>query len=112
MPKTKVIRLQIEIDEAQMRELESLAELSGVRTKKDLLNNALTLLKWAARQRMEGYSIQSVNQAEGIVKELEMPLLETLAAASRRARAAAAPHSDKVRGSTESVARGLIGAKR
>jgi hypothetical protein len=86
MSKAKVIRLQIEIDEAQMRELESLAELSGVRTKKDLLNNALTLLKWAARQRMEGYSIQSVNQSEGIVKELEMPLLETLATVSRRQR--------------------------
>jgi hypothetical protein len=111
MPKTKVIRLQIEIDEAQMRELESLAELSGVRTKKDLLNNALTLLKWAARQRMEGYSIQSVNQSEGIVKELEMPLLETLAAVSRRKRAAGL-HGDKVGRSTESLTTGLIGAKR
>jgi hypothetical protein len=108
MPKTKAIRLQIEIDEAQMKELESLAALSGVRTKKDLLNNALTLLKWAARQRMEGCTIQSVNRSEGIVKELEMPLLETLAARSRRQHAA---EGDKPGGSKESLSRRLIGAK-
>jgi hypothetical protein len=52
-----------------------------------------------------------VNQSEGIVKELEMPLLETLAAVSRRQRAAGL-HADKVGGSTESLTRGLIGAKR
>jgi hypothetical protein len=111
MPKTKIIRLQIEIDEAQMKELERLAELSGVRTKKDLLNNALTLLKWAARQRMQGYTIQSVSQSEGTVKELEMPLLETLAAAARRLQAAGLD-GDKASGATEPVARRLIGAKR
>lgn len=110
MPKTKVIRLQIEIDEAQMKELEKLAELSGVRTKKDLLNNALTLLKWAARQRMQGYAIQAVH-ADGIVKELEMPLLDTLAAASRRQQGAGVEEDASSR-STEPIARRLIGAKR
>lgn len=109
MPKSKIIRLQVEIDEDQMKELESLAELSGVRTKKDLLNNALTLLKWAARQRMEGYTIQSVNRAEGIVKELEMPLLETLGARLRRQRATGANTPNE---SAEALARRLIGAKR
>jgi hypothetical protein len=111
MPKTKVIRLQIEIDEAQMKELEKLAELSGVRTKKDLLNNALTLLKWAARQRMQGYAIQAVHHPDGIVKELEMPLLDTLAAASRRQQGAGV-EEDASSGSTEPIARRLIGAKR
>jgi hypothetical protein len=111
MPKAKVIRLQIEIDAAQMKELETLAQLSGVRTKKDLLNNALTLLKWAARQRMQGYTIQSVSQADGVVKELEMPLLETLAAAARRQHASGIA-GEKPSESTEPVASRLMGAKR
>jgi hypothetical protein len=83
MAKPRVIRLQVELEAAQMEELEKLADLGGLRTKKDLLNNALTLLKWAARQKTEGSVIQSVNRSEGTVKELEMPFLETLAALSR-----------------------------
>lgn len=75
----KVIRLQIEIEQEQMAELERFQELGGLRTKKDLLNNALTLLKWAARERGQGNAIVSLNEREQVRKELEMPFLETYA---------------------------------
>jgi len=77
MPTT--IRLQIEIDQDQMDDLERLLKLGGLRTKKELLNNALTLLKWAARERGRGCAIASVNPQTGIYKELEMPILESIA---------------------------------
>jgi Arc/MetJ family transcription regulator len=40
-----VTRVQFELDDDQIAELEELRELGGLRTKKDLLNNAITLLK-------------------------------------------------------------------
>jgi hypothetical protein len=86
MAKPDVIRFQIEIDRAQMEELERLAEDGGLRTKKELLNNALTLIKWAARQKAAGNQILSINQAGDTARELEMPFLENLAAAAARRR--------------------------
>jgi hypothetical protein len=74
------VRLQIEIAPEEMAELERLGRLGGSRTKKDVVNNAITLLKWAARERGGGCTIVSLNRAKGTIKELEMPFLETVAA--------------------------------
>jgi hypothetical protein len=74
----------VEIDPENMEELEELQELGGVRTKKDLWNNAITLLKWAAREQARGASIVSVNEDEGTYKELELPFLQTYATNMRR----------------------------
>jgi hypothetical protein len=84
MSKNKVVRLQVEIDPENMEELEELQELGGLRTKKDLWNNAITLLKWAAREQARGASIFSINEEEGMYKELELPFLETYATNVRR----------------------------
>jgi hypothetical protein len=74
-----IVRLQIEIEEEDMEELEQLRERGGLRTKKELLNNAFTLLKWAVRERQRGCSIVSANQEEHIYRELHMPFLEAFA---------------------------------
>ncbi|HYY56974.1 MAG TPA: hypothetical protein VE842_06540 [Pyrinomonadaceae bacterium] len=79
-----VTRVQFELDDDQIAELEELRELGGLRTKKDLLNNAITLLKWAAKEEARGASIFAVNEASGTYKELEMPFLETYASNVRR----------------------------
>lgn len=84
MRKSNVVRLQVELDPQHMEELEELQELGGLRTKKDLWNNAITLLKWAAREEARGASIFSINEEEGIYKELELPFLETYATNVRR----------------------------
>lgn len=54
-------------------------EWGGLRTNKELLNNALTLLKWAARERSRGRTIASVNEQTGNYNELDMTFLETAA---------------------------------
>ena len=74
-----LVRLQVEIDQEQMNELERLLQVGGLRTKKELLNNALTLLKWAVKEKGRGCAIVSVNEQEGTYKELEMPFLEHVA---------------------------------
>src|SRR3712207_1548361 len=80
----KLIRLQVEIEPEHMEELEELQVLGGLRTKKDLWNNAITLLKWAAREEARGASICSINEEEGTFKELELPFLQTYASNVRR----------------------------
>ena len=77
---SELIRLQVEMTQDQMNELNRLQELGGLRTKKDLLNNAVTLLKWAVKEKSRGCAIVSVNEQDGVYKELEMPFLESAAA--------------------------------
>jgi hypothetical protein len=68
-------RIQFELTEGQLKELERLMERSGVRTKKDLLNNALTILEWALNEKGAGRIIASVDEEHDRYKELVMPIL-------------------------------------
>ena len=77
-----MIQLHFDIDEEWLRELEELRSLGGLRTKKELLNNALTILRWAARQRLNGRTIVSVG-ADGTEREFEMPYLEAVASSAK-----------------------------
>lgn len=81
------VRYQIEIDEEQMAELEELRILGGLRTKKDLWNTALTLLKWAAKRKAQGCSIVCVTE-RGLEMELEMPFLDAVATNSQESQPA------------------------
>jgi len=76
-------RFQVEIMREELDEMERLCELGGLSSKKELLNNALTLLKWAVRQKQQGYSIASVDENGDIRRELEMPYLESVSLKSR-----------------------------
>ena len=73
-----VTRFQVEIDQTEMDELERLQQLGGLRTKRELLNTAMTLLKWAAREKGRGCAIVSIDDHKGQLKELEMPFLESI----------------------------------
>lgn len=71
-------RIQLELSEERVQELEELMRQLGVRTKKDLFNNALTLLEWASREKRSGRIIASIlKEADDYreVKELVMPAL-------------------------------------
>lgn len=70
-----LVRLQIELDASQMEELEQLMQEGKARTKKDFINAALTLLKWAMREKRAGRIIASVDEEKDIYKEIEMPIL-------------------------------------
>jgi hypothetical protein len=69
------MRLQIDLDESRMKELETLMGEGGVKTKKELFNAALTLLRWAMKERKAGRIIASVDEEKETIKELEMPIL-------------------------------------
>lgn len=52
-----------------------LQESTGLELK-DLLNNALTLLKWVIEERGAGRKIGSLDQAKKTFRELELPGLD------------------------------------
>ena len=68
-------RVQFELSDERAKDLEELMRRSGIRTKKDLLNNALTLLEWAIEEKKAGRSIASIDEKEKKYKELVMPVL-------------------------------------
>lgn len=72
-------RIQIDIPEGKLRELEALMEEMNIATRKDLFNNALTAFAWLAKQRREGRTIISVDASVESARELAMPVLEEVA---------------------------------
>lgn len=71
-------RIQVELPEDQLKELERLQGDLGLRTKKELLNAALGLLEWYVRQRRQGRVIVSVNHDEKTYRELCFPPLDRI----------------------------------
>lgn len=80
-----MVRIQLDLPDEQVRELEQLMADTGISTKKDLFNNALTLFQWAVAEKRAGRSIASVDEAEKKYKELIMPPLERARAGNSRA---------------------------
>ena len=76
-------RIQFELSEDRNKELEALMEKTGIRTKKDLFNNALTLLEWAVKEKRSGRIIASVDEGEKKFKEIVMPALENVTVGER-----------------------------
>ncbi len=70
------MRIQLDLDEKNMRLLEDLKKATGLRTHKDLFNNAITLLDWAIRQRSTGCIIAALDESNKTFRELQMPALE------------------------------------
>ena len=72
------VRIQIEIDEDRMQELESLMQECDMRTKKELFNNAIALFKWAVNKRKSGSEIVAVNPEAGEYVKLDTPTLSAV----------------------------------
>jgi hypothetical protein len=70
------MRIQLDFDEKGAKTVERLKEQTGLKTHKDLFNNALTLLDWAVSQRQKGRIVASMDEVEKNYKELQMPSLE------------------------------------
>ena len=69
-------RFQLDMSDTRLKEIEGLMALTNTATKKEFVNSAITLLKWAIRQRQLGYSVASYNDGTGQIKELAMPILD------------------------------------
>lgn len=83
------VRIQIDLDERRVKELEQVMAICGLATKKELFNNALTLFEWAVDSVRHGRTIASLNEAEQKFRELEMPALRAAASHYRPERRAA-----------------------
>jgi len=81
-----MMRLNFDITDEENEKLEIMKGLIGVRTKKALFENAMSLLTWAVIQRRKGRIISSVHKDrllgspdEGLVlRELVMPCLDNV----------------------------------
>lgn len=65
-------KVVFEFDGQGDEELERLMEEAGVSTRKDLFNYALSLLKWAIKEKKQGRKIASIDDGKHI-KELRLP---------------------------------------
>lgn len=77
---TKLYRIQFEMPDSKVRDLETLMSESGTQTKKELFNNALTLLEWAVKEKKRGRVIASIDEGSSTYNELHMPILSAVAA--------------------------------
>ena len=84
------VRIQIDLDEKRVKELEELMDVCGLSTKKELFNNALTLFEWAVESVRQGRTIASLNEEEQKFREMETPALRTAASHYRPISKAAA----------------------
>ena len=76
--KEKNVRFQLEIKQSMLDEITTLVELGGFSSKKEFMNNAISLLRWAMLQRKAGNIIAAIDDQERI-RELEMPCLTNIA---------------------------------
>ena len=74
----KLKRLQFDLNEETLNLLEKLMDESGSYTKKDVFNNALAFLEWAAKEVKAGRVIASVDEKEKSFKEITMPFLSNI----------------------------------
>jgi hypothetical protein len=82
MNMTKLYRIQFEMPESKVKDLEALMSESGTQTKKEIFNNALTLLEWAVKETKRKRVIASVDEGTATYNELHMPILSAVTAAA------------------------------
>jgi hypothetical protein len=77
-------RLQLDLSETHEALIERLMPLCDLKTKKDVVENALTLLGWAAAEASRGLSIAAVDESRKIYKEVQTTALQGAAHAQER----------------------------
>ena len=74
--KAPAVRLQFEVSQSRMDEIERLMKEGDVATKKEFLDSGIALLKWAFKNLRKGRLIVSLNDSDGSYRELDMPAFE------------------------------------
>jgi hypothetical protein len=77
-------RVQFEVPEDRVDQMDKLQSTLGLSTRKQLLNNALAILKWAVDQRQLGRKVASIDEQENSYNELVMPSLQHVPVQSDR----------------------------
>lgn len=68
-------RIQYEVTEQQLERIDALMQKTGVRTQRDLINHALSLLGWAVDEICTGRKITSMDEEQQKYKEVVLPFL-------------------------------------
>lgn len=71
-------RFTFEIPQLQLDDLDELAELTGMPTKREYLNSALTLMDWAVRQIANGHEIAAIASDGTVARQIDMPALSAV----------------------------------
>lgn len=74
----KIIRVQLDMPEDRVKEIEQIMAKTGVSTRKDVFENALALFEWAVNERASGRKIASLSENENGYRELLMPALASI----------------------------------
>ena len=75
-------KIQFELPIEKVREMEEMMRLTGITTRKEFFNNALTLLAWAIHEMYMGNIIASIDEKNKKFKEVVMPILANAAKAA------------------------------
>jgi len=67
-------RIQFELTEDQVKEIEKLMKRTGTSTKREFFNNAIAILEWAVDESADGRKIASMDDSSHSYKELVMPI--------------------------------------
>ena len=81
------IRVQLELPEDKVREIDSLMADAGISTRKLYIEYALATLKWALNQSRENRAVVSLDETANSYKELAMPPLDNIRSRSKLASA-------------------------
>ncbi|EPR7090088.1 hypothetical protein ACU79H_004286 [Vibrio fluvialis] len=71
----KNVRMQFDFPEDRVKELEEMMLKCGVSTRKELFNNALTILEWAIEESEMGHEVASIDRTDKQFFALRMPIL-------------------------------------
>lgn len=74
------MRVTLDLPKDRVDAIDQLAAEAGMETRKELFNNALSLLSWAVGEVRRGRNIMSVDDDEGTMRHLTMPFLAVLEA--------------------------------
>jgi hypothetical protein len=74
----KLVRVQLDMPEDRVRDIEKIIAKTGISTRKDVFENALALFEWAVGERECGRKIASIDTSEGGFREVLMPALASI----------------------------------
>jgi len=67
-------RIQFELTDDQVKDIEKLMKRTGTSTKREFFNNAIAILEWAVDESSDGRKIASMDDSSHSYKELVMPI--------------------------------------
>jgi hypothetical protein len=76
LPKTRV---QLDLSPHEVERMNWIMDVCGIESRKDLFNNALTLLEWAVTEVSNGNKVASFNDNTKDRHIISMPILSTAA---------------------------------